>query len=50
MSLALSRTFRPDSNDTELTVLLATEGLTAGNDKMPIDQGIKTELPDQKIR
>ena len=25
-------------------------GLTPDTDKMPVDQGIKTELPDQKIR
>jgi hypothetical protein len=25
-------------------------GLTAENDKMPLDEGIKSELPDQKIR
>lgn len=30
--------------------LMAAEGLTADTDKMPLDQGIKTELPDQKIR
>jgi N-acetylglucosamine-6-sulfatase len=25
-------------------------GLTAANDKMPLDEGIKKELPDAKIR
>ena len=25
-------------------------GLTPENDQMPIDEGIKKELPDQKIR
>jgi len=25
-------------------------GLTPGNDKMPLDEGIKSELPDQKVR
>jgi hypothetical protein len=25
-------------------------GLTPENDKMPLDEGIKSELPDQKIR
>jgi len=30
--------------------LLAAEGLTPDKDPMPIDQGIKTALPDQKIR
>ena len=34
----------------ELTDLMAAEGLTAETDKMPLDQGIKAELPDQKIR
>lgn len=35
---------------TELARLMAATGLTAENDRMPIDAGIKTELPDQKIR
>ena len=34
----------------QLTSLLAAEGLTPDKDKMPLDEGIKTELPDQKIR
>jgi arylsulfatase A-like enzyme len=34
----------------ELTRLMATTGLTAATDRMPIDAGIKTALPDQKIR
>jgi len=34
----------------QLTALLAAAGLGAGKDKMPLDEGIKTELPDQKIR
>mgnify|MGYP001572151273 CR=1 FL=1 len=34
----------------ELAALLAAEGLTPDKDTMPLDQGIKTELPDQKIR
>jgi hypothetical protein len=29
---------------------MAATGLTAETDRMPIDAGIKTELPDQKIR
>ena len=33
-----------------LATLLAKEGLTPETDKMPMDEGIKTELPDQKIR
>lgn len=34
----------------ELVELMAATGLTPGNDPMPLDQGIKTELPDAKIR
>lgn len=34
----------------QLAAELAALGLTAGQDKMPIDEGIKTELPDEKIR
>jgi arylsulfatase A-like enzyme len=34
----------------ELDKVLADVGLNATNDKMPIDEGIKTALPDQKIR
>ena len=34
----------------ELAALLIKEGLTPASDKMPLDEGIKTELPDQKIR
>jgi len=34
----------------QLDVLLAAEGLTIESDKMPIDEGIKSQLPDQKIR
>jgi arylsulfatase A-like enzyme len=34
----------------QLSQLLAAEGLTAATDRMPLDEGIKTELPDQKIR
>lgn len=33
-----------------LAVELAALGLTAAKDKMPIDEGIKTELPDENIR
>jgi hypothetical protein len=29
---------------------MAATGLTPENDRMPIDEGIKKELPDQKIR
>jgi N-acetylglucosamine-6-sulfatase len=34
----------------ELNRLMSGLGLTPQTDKMPIDAGIKTELPDQKIR
>lgn len=34
----------------QLAAMLAAEGLTPDKDKMPLDQGIKTELPDAKIR
>jgi arylsulfatase A-like enzyme len=34
----------------ELSRLLAETGLTSDTDKMPMDEGIKSELPDQKIR
>jgi arylsulfatase A-like enzyme len=34
----------------ELARLMAATGLTPESDKMPIDAGIKKELPDQKIR
>lgn len=34
----------------ELAALMAAEGLTPERDKMPLDEGIKQALPDQKIR
>jgi N-acetylglucosamine-6-sulfatase len=34
----------------ELVKVMAEVGLTAENDKMPIDEGVKQQLPDQKIR
>lgn len=34
----------------QLAELLAAEGLDAKTDNMPLDEGIKTELPDAKIR
>jgi arylsulfatase A-like enzyme len=34
----------------ELASLMQHTGLTPQTDKMPIDEGIKKELPDQKIR
>ncbi len=36
--------------DDELTRLMAAAGLTPATDKMPLDEGIKKALPDQKIR
>jgi arylsulfatase A-like enzyme len=34
----------------DLLILMDGTGLTSLNDKMPLDEGIKKELPDQKIR
>lgn len=34
----------------ELAKLMAETGLTTETDKMPLDEGVKKELPDQKIR
>ena len=34
----------------ELAASLAAEGLTPDKDKMPLDEGVKMQLPDQKIR
>ena len=34
----------------ELAKQMKQTGLTAATDKMPLDEGIKKELPDQKIR
>jgi N-acetylglucosamine-6-sulfatase len=34
----------------ELTRLMQATGLSPANDKMPIDAGIKKELPEQSIR
>jgi hypothetical protein len=34
----------------ELQSLMAATGLTAETDRMPLDEGIKTELPAQNIR
>ena len=33
-----------------LAAILEAHGLGPGNDPMPLDEGIKTELPDAKIR
>ncbi|MEO6740209.1 MAG: sulfatase-like hydrolase/transferase, partial [Chthoniobacteraceae bacterium] len=35
---------------TTLTALMQQTGLTKDNDRMPLDEGIKKELPDAKIR
>ena len=35
---------------TELGALMAAAGLTPQTDKMPLDEGIKKELPAQNIR
>lgn len=34
----------------ELAKLMAATGLTPAKDKMPLDEGVKSELPDAKIR
>ena len=34
----------------ELLQLMKQTGITPETDKMPLDEGIKKELPDQKIR
>lgn len=34
----------------ELAKLMAATGLTPATDKMPLDEGVKSELPDAKIR
>jgi N-acetylglucosamine-6-sulfatase len=34
----------------QLTRLMAQTGLTPETDKMPLDEGVKSQLPDQKIR
>jgi len=34
----------------ELERLMSATGLTPATDKMPLDEGIKQALPDQKIR
>jgi hypothetical protein len=33
-----------------LTALLAAHGLAPDTDRMPLDEGIQTSLPDQKVR
>ena len=51
-NLAANEKYAPVRRQLEqqLSAMLAAEGLTPDKDKMPIDEGIKTELPDQKIR
>jgi len=39
-----------DSLQKELARLMKTTGLTPQTDKLPIEEGIKKDLPDQKIR
>jgi N-acetylglucosamine-6-sulfatase len=46
---AESATVRKDL-ESQLSALLAAEGLAGDKDRMPLDQGIRTELPDRKIR
>jgi N-acetylglucosamine-6-sulfatase len=41
---------RIESLKRDLARLMQETGLTPETDKMPIDQGISRELPDQKIR
>ena len=36
--------------DRQLAALLEAQGLGAGKDRMPIDEGIKDALPEQRIR
>ncbi len=43
------RTIRKEL-EAKLTDLLQAEGLTNATDKMPLDEGVKLDLPDQKIR
>ena len=51
-NLAADPKFSAQRRDLEqqLAQLLATAGLTPGKDKMPLDEGVKSELPDAKIR
>jgi N-acetylglucosamine-6-sulfatase len=51
-NLANNRWFAEQRSTLEkqLATMLAAEGLTPEKDKMPLDEGIKTALPDQKIR
>ncbi len=51
-NLAVDPKFAATRRDLEgqLAALLAAAGLTPDKDKMPLDQGVKSELPDAKIR
>jgi N-acetylglucosamine-6-sulfatase len=51
-NLAADPKFAAQRRDLEkqLATLLAAEGLTPEKDKMPLDEGVKSELPDAKIR
>ena len=42
--------FLPSVLSALFATLLAAEGLTPDRDKMPLDEGVKSELPDAKIR
>ena len=47
--LKLEKPGIPDYRELNARLMAAT-GLTAETDRMPLDEGIKKELPDQKIR
>jgi N-acetylglucosamine-6-sulfatase len=51
-NLAADPQFAPIRRQLEekLAAMLTAAGLGGGKDKMPPDEGIKSELPDQKIR
>ena len=51
-NLALDPQFAAKRQELEqqLSALLAAEGLTPDRDLMPMNEGIKSQLPDQKIR
>ena len=51
-NLAANPKFAAQRRDLEaqLATLLAGAGLTPDRDKMPLDEGVKSELPDAKIR
>ena len=51
-NLAADPKFAPIRRQLEakLAEMLAAAGLDGAKDKMPLDEGIKSELPDQRIR